>query len=277
MPGEIGLMVDPDTWKAKVFHGEQAGRLRLDLFQVLHETLETGICFPERLEVSSVEIVVVAVENKPNAMVKYRTPRCKTELTFHHTRETIIRGPTVEKISVEGYSLTECPDKPGGETRIAESKIDPVKLVPPVAAVLLSLPSNTVNHRLLRRIHERVDGGINQLVEFWVACLQCRWVSPWIEPSMYTDVAEFYGPTRLAYEELNPFDCLVIECLKCFSSSATDEPAPSIEMGVEEHRAVLCMSLLHKEFYYRPGRRLDRKEGIPDDFIVQLKCQRERI
>jgi hypothetical protein len=153
---QVRIVIDPDRGSAEVLHREEA-ICGLDAPEVFQEPLQVGGDGSDRFKIARIEIVVMAIEDEPHAVVQEGSPDCHSELPLHQPGEAVIGGPAIEEIPLQGQSLSERPDKPGGEPMFAIGQIDAMELVASVAAVLLPFATHPIDDCFLSGIVERIE------------------------------------------------------------------------------------------------------------------------
>lgn len=69
----IGVVVQPDAGNADIFHPQQTFVIA-DGFQILDHAREAWVGLVQHRKLTGIEIVVIAIESKPKAVIENRTP-----------------------------------------------------------------------------------------------------------------------------------------------------------------------------------------------------------
>ena len=143
--------------------------------------------------------------------------------------------------------------------------------VGPVAAVLLALAAHAVHDRLLRRVDERVERGLEDPLQLRLRAGEARGLRPGVAAAADADVAQDDRPARLVHVHLQEAQRLVVEALEAVLALAADEARPAEAVGVEPGGARGVVRLLRRQLDHGARRGLHGQEREADHLLRQLE------
>src|ERR1035441_6266030 len=113
--------------------------------------------------------MMAAIEDEPHPMVQDRSPAGEIHLTFYQARQPVIGWPAVEKVAVLCQALAPCGQITSHQAVLTMGQMHCVHLVPAIPAVLLALAGHSVHQSFLGAVIERVDRGVKETLQVWLA------------------------------------------------------------------------------------------------------------
>ena len=146
-----------------------------------------------------------------------------------------------------------------------------MELVGAVAAVLLALAAHAVHDRLLGRVDERVERGLEDALEPGLRAGEARRLRPGVAAAAHAHVPQEHRARGVVHVHLQEAQRLVVERLEAVLALPADEARPAEAVRVEPGGAGGVVRLLGHQLDHGAGGRLDGEEREPDHLLRQLE------
>ncbi len=180
-------------------------------------------------------------------------------------------GQQSRKKPVRRLAHREGPQEAPGELAVAAGEAGGVQQVRPVAAVLLALAAHAVHDRLLRRVDERVERGLEDALQLRLRAGEARGLRPGVAAAADADVAEDDRPRGLVHVHLQEAERLVVEGLEAVLALPADEARPAEAVRVEPGGAGGVVRLLRHQLDHGARRGLHGQEREAHHLLRQLE------
>ncbi|MFM1942561.1 MAG: hypothetical protein RI897_1543 [Verrucomicrobiota bacterium] len=140
-----------------------------------------------------------------------------------------------------------------------------------VSAVLLAFAGHAIDDGFLGAVIQRVDSGVEELLECGVVGFEERFLGPGEAASADADLGDAYGLGGGVDMELEPAEGFEVEGFEVVDAFFADEAGPAIEVGIGEAMRAGVMGFMDEEFDRGAGGGFDTEEGPADHLFVELE------
>ncbi|OPZ70966.1 MAG: hypothetical protein BWY83_01379 [bacterium ADurb.Bin478] len=270
----VGDVIDPDRRDAQIFYRQQA-LLRPNAFEIVVEAEQARKRLLQSGKIAGVQVMIIAVKIKTDAVIQNRSPSGEMELPFHQPRQAVVGRPAVEEIAVQRDALTVGGEITRGQRCFAKGPLHRMELMAAIAAVLLAFARHAVHHRFVAAVVQRVHRCVEQLLQRRLRAADSGLMRPGIDATANMQIRNLHRPLNAVDMQLQPTQALVIKSLKMIDPLLADKARPRIEMAVDQHRTTQLMRLMHQQLHHGAGRSLQSKAGPADHLFAEFKGQRD--